>query len=151
LACTGSRGGPTGGSRWALAHPKPGPPKTPSRYPERSFSFFTSDGGRQLRLLFVFLRSAPLPLPPSDQRGAICYCYRRPKCPVGQLPARCTAAPCQPASVCSSSWLLAFGVFVWTSAQDPSTCCLLATWLLDVSCCRLPLGLFNASAGQVMY
>jgi hypothetical protein len=27
------RGGPTGGSGWALAHPKPGPPRTPPGHP----------------------------------------------------------------------------------------------------------------------
>jgi hypothetical protein len=29
------RGGPTGGSGWALAHPKPGPPGTPPGHPVR--------------------------------------------------------------------------------------------------------------------
>jgi hypothetical protein len=34
-----ARGGPTGGSGWALAHPKPGPPGTPPGHPVRSFAF----------------------------------------------------------------------------------------------------------------
>ena len=44
------RGGPTGGSGWALAHPKPGPPGTPPGYlfsrqaqkPEGCFNFSSS-------------------------------------------------------------------------------------------------------------
>jgi hypothetical protein len=49
------------GSRWTLAHPKPGPPRTPSGHPgiphTRSFSFHSTR--RWLRSVFVFLRSAP--------------------------------------------------------------------------------------------
>jgi hypothetical protein len=160
----GGPGGPWHTLSQAHRRPHPGIPS------DRSTSI-TSDGGRQLRLVFVFLRSAIL-----RPRRRPCPCLR-PASAVrsatedrsAQLPARCTAAPCQPASVCSSGWLLALGVFVWTSAQDPNTCCLFATWLLDVSCCHLPLGLavvpylqqlfkplfccstLQPAAGQVMY
>jgi hypothetical protein len=127
------------GSRWALPHPKPDPPKTPSGHPgipaaraivQLPLHQTMGDGWDQF--------SSFCDLRPRRQTTRRERCEAAPLSPASVRPApcdllpKCAAAPCLrlPVWLAVGCWLLSL---CWTSAKDPSTCWLLGCWMLVVA------------------